>query len=126
MELLLEMEITGRLHGHFTQRDQTTSISAYDGHAALASLSKATDDLLQYGRGECFWEMATGCYRLLFRHAEDDTVRIAVLWANGIVTGWEHILWSECPAAEWTMTVRSALEAVGGDFASGLRDATSG
>ena len=120
MELLLEMEPTGRLHGHFTQREQTTSICAFDGHAALASLSAATDDLLRYGRGECFWEMATGSYRLLFRHAEEDTVRIAVLWGNGIATGWEHILWSECPAAEWTITVRGALAAAREDLDSGF------
>ena len=113
MELRLEMEPTGRLHCHFTQREQTTSVSAWDGPTALASLRAATEDLLQFGRGECFWPMATGSYRLLFRQAEGDTVRIAVLWANGIVTGWEHILWSECDATEWTGMVGDAMAAVG-------------
>jgi len=126
MELRLEMESTGRLHCHFTQREQTTSFSAYDGHAALASLRAATDDLLQFGRGECEWQMATGSYRLLFRQAEDDIVRIAVLWANGIVTGWEHILWSECDATEWTGMVCDAMAALNGSLDASAPDPATG
>jgi hypothetical protein len=124
MELRLEMESTGRLHWHSTQREQTTSFSAYDGRAALASLEAATDDLVRVGRGECYWQMATGDYRLLFRRTEEDTVRIAVLWGNGIATGWEHVLWSECAASEWLVTVRVAMAEAGGagEAGSGARD----
>ncbi|MDZ7637554.1 MAG: hypothetical protein U5J83_04795 [Bryobacterales bacterium] len=115
MELRLELERTGRLHCHFTQREQTTTFSAYDGATALALLEAATEDLARAGCGECYWQMANGEYRLSFRRTPEDTVRIAILWANGIATGWEHVLWSERPAEEWLSTVRGALTAAQGE-----------
>jgi hypothetical protein len=109
MEFRLELEESGRLHCHITQKGQTTSFSAYDGPVALTLLRAATDDLVRDGCGECYWQMASGEYRLLFRRTDEHTVRVAVLWANGIVTGWEHILWTECPEPEWVEAVYGEL-----------------
>ncbi len=115
MELKLEIEPPGRLHCSITQRGQTTSFSAYDGAAALNMLDAATDDLLRLGYGECYWELAKGNYRLLFRRTDEDgdLVRIAVLWGNCSATGWEHILWSVWDASDWFRALREAMLAVG-------------
>lgn len=109
MDLRLELEPTGRLHCHLTQNGKSTSFSAYDGPTALALLEAATEDLQRDGHGECYWQMANGEYRLSFRRTDEGTVRIVVLWANGIVSGWEHIFWAERPADEWSTTVQREL-----------------
>ena len=110
MQFRVEMESSGRLHCRFADGVKEAEISAYDGATSLALLEAAQKDLETDGCGECYWQMATGEYRLLLRRAENDVLRIAVLWANGIVTGWENVFWTECPLAEWNTEVHRELD----------------
>lgn len=109
MRLRLELESSGRLHCELEDGTQNVAFSAYDGAASLAVLRAASEDLQRDGVGECFWQMARGEYRLLFRRIENDKVRIVVLWANGTVTGWEHVFWTECPYPVWQLEVSREL-----------------
>jgi hypothetical protein len=49
--------------------------------------------------GECFWKEGGGEYRWVFRR-DGESVRVAVLWSAGVMTGWEHVFWAECPVGE--------------------------
>ncbi len=78
---------------------------AADGlHTALASVEAN-------GLGECFWKEAAGEYRWVFRR-EGANVRVAILWSTGVMTGWEHVFWAECPMALFAEQVRGGLALV--------------
>lgn len=71
-----------------------TATSADAGDAAaefLAALQNARDS----GLGECFWHEQGGDYRWMFcRHG--DRVEVALMWCEGVVTGWRHVFRAEC------------------------------
>ncbi len=111
MRLRLEMESSGRLHCELEDGAQRAAFSAYDGPTSLSLLRAASEDLQRHGVSECFWQMARGEYRLLFRRIDANQVRIVVLWATGAVTGWEHVFWTECSYPEWSQEVSRELAA---------------
>jgi hypothetical protein len=85
--------------------------SAANREAAEAGMREALASVEVNGVGECFWQEAGGEYRWVFRR-EGENVRVAVLWSAGVLTGWEHVFWAECPMAGTVGQIRNALDAV--------------
>jgi hypothetical protein len=79
--------------------------------AAAAAMREALASAEANGAGECFWQEGGGEYRWVFRR-DGDNLRLAVLWSAGVLTGWEHVFWAECPMAETIGRFRAALDAV--------------
>lgn len=83
--------------------------TASDRASALAGMRTAIDSVEANGLGECFWQEGGGEYRWVFRR-EGDNVRVAVLWSAGVLTGWEHVFWAECPLADVSRQIRAGLD----------------
>lgn len=111
MRLHLTVDTDGHLGCALTGGDTEAKVSAWDASEALAGLGAALDRLEAEGCGETFWQQAEGCYRWLFRR-DGDKLRTAVLWSTGIVTGWEHVFWSECDYADCLSSCRGEISRV--------------
>jgi len=83
-------------------------VTAYDAAASADALLGALDRVESQGAGDCFWHHATGQYRWAFRK-ENGTVRIAVMWSTGVVTGWEHVWWGEADWAAFSSEARGEI-----------------
>ena len=98
----------GRLVCTLADGSSSAVVTASNFGHACGDLAAALDALEKNGIGECYWAEGGGEYRWVFRR-DRDRVRVAVLWTTGVMTGWEHVLWSECPYAELLSSVRHAL-----------------
>ena len=78
----------------------------------MKDLRQAVASAVTHGHEECFWHEAVGDYRWLFRR-EGSTMRVAILWSIGTLTGWEHRFWAECDAEDFRDTMRAAIEPFG-------------
>ena len=108
MRLHLSIDAEGHLGCELTGGDTEARASAWDAGEALEDLRVALERLESEGCGESFWQQAEGCYRWLFRR-DGDKLRTAVLWSTGIVTGWEHVFWSECDYEECVNACRGEI-----------------
>ena len=95
MQLTLESDSLGRVVGTVEHNEAHATVTSSDSDSAVSDLRSAVESALSDGQGECFWPEATGEYRWLFR-SEGNTMRIAILWSMGTLTGWEHRFWAEC------------------------------
>jgi hypothetical protein len=86
--------------------DGSSIVVTASNHDALPGLISAVDDAEKVGMGECFWQEARGEYRWMLRR-DGDNLRIAVLWSTGTLTGWEHLLWSECKLADFRDRIKT-------------------
>jgi hypothetical protein len=110
MQVALNGDFFGRVVGTIAHDGAQATVTASDSIAALADLRQAVESAAANGLGECFWQEATGDYRWLFRR-EGSTMRIAILWSIGTLTGWEHRFWAECDTAEFRAAMLAAIEA---------------
>lgn len=88
----------GQLNCSMTDGEFTASVSAVNSDDAAQDLLAALDSAATSGVGECFWPREAGTHRWLIRR-ENGSVRLAVLWSGGTLTGWEHVFWAE---DEWS------------------------
>ncbi len=84
------------------------TVTASDCTAASSALMDAVDGAAASGYGECYWRHTSGEYRWMLRR-DGEKVRIAVLWSNGTLTGWEHVFWSECGFEPFASLVREQM-----------------
>ena len=109
MQLALNCDPFGRVVGTIAHRGAKSTVTASDPASAIADLQEAARSAVDHGHGECFWHEATGDYRWLFRR-DANTMRIAILWSAGTLTGWEDRFWAECDAAEFRSTIDAAIQ----------------
>lgn len=83
-------------------------ITAADAGHAAADLKAALHAALDNGIGECFWDVASGQYRWVFRR-EGVKLTIAVMWSRGAVTGWEHAFWAQADAVDFAARAMDGL-----------------
>lgn len=110
MEVSLKCDSFGRVVGTIAHNGTQATVTGSDAGSALTDLRFAVQSAVDDGQGECFWLEATGEYRWLFRK-EGGTMRVAILWSTGTLTGWEHRFWAECDAQEFRDTMGTAIEA---------------
>lgn len=96
----------GRLTCDLTDGQTAAVVTASDTEQAKAGLIAALEKVRQTGISECYWHESMGEYRWVFR-GQGDTLRIAVMWSAGTVTGWEHVFWTECNLHEFDQAVRA-------------------
>ena len=105
------MDQFGRLTCNVSNGPESAVVTASDLQRAVADLASAVDALKRNGIAECYWLEGVGEYRWAFRRA-GDRVRIAVLWSNGTVTGWQHVFWHECSLELFVNLVRREMDSV--------------
>ena len=108
MKLKFEEGEFGRLLCRLDDGGSDAVATASNAAEAAAEILAAIDSVEANGLGECFWKEAAGEYRWVFRR-QGANVRVAVLWTVGVMTGWEHVYWAECPLEELTSAVRAQV-----------------
>lgn len=112
MQVTLKSDSFGRVVGTIEHNGAQATVTGADPASAVSDLRLAVESAVTGDHGECFWHEATGEYRWLFRR-EGGTMRLAILWSMGTLTGWEHRFWAECDAENVRDTMRAAIEACG-------------
>ena len=75
-------------------------LSVHPPAAGITSLTRALQEALDHGHGECFWPAASGgIYWWLFRRTHE-TLEVTALWSRGGVAIWEHVF-RATDAAGW-------------------------
>ena len=108
MQVSLCTDQFGRLTCDLIDGETAAVVTASDTEQAKQGLMAALDEVQQTGIAECYWHESVGEYRWVFRR-HGDTLRLAVLWSTGTVTGWEHVFWTECDITAFDQAVRSEL-----------------
>lgn len=111
MRLISEVDSFGRLVCTLLDGRNEVRVTSLAPASAAAALIAALDDASRDGCGECYWQEGGGDYRWLFRR-DGANLRIAVLWATGIVTGWEQVFWWEGAFGEGESGLRNGLVAL--------------
>jgi hypothetical protein len=77
--------------------DGSVSAVATSSHAseAAAEFLAALQDARETGFGECFWHEQGGDYRWMLCR-RDDRLDVALMWCDGVITGWRHVFRAEC------------------------------
>jgi len=109
MQFTLNGDSFGRVVGTIAHNGAQVTVTSSDFVSAMEDLRDAVENALADGYGECFWHEAAGDYRWLFRR-EERTMRVAVLWSMGTLTGWEHRFWTECDVEDFRNAMRTAIE----------------
>jgi len=105
MKLSLSVDEFGRLVCAVDDGSSPVIVTSSTPDAA-GDLADAARDALESGAGECFWTEGCGEYRWMLRR-NGDSLRVVVLWSTGTMTGWEHVLWAECPAGDFLAQVEA-------------------
>ncbi len=95
MPLSIQTDEFGRMICAISGKTEAT-VTCADFEEAAAGLQNALDQTAATGLGECYWPEGVGEYRWVFRRV-DSNIRVAVLWSEGTMTGWEHVFWGEEP-----------------------------
>jgi len=91
MDLHLAIEPHDYLVVHLREGGEQTSVSVPNARAGVTSLTRALDDALAHGYGECFWPgVPGGQYWWIFKR-DDATLETAVMWTRGGASLWEHV-----------------------------------
>lgn len=99
--LRFELEPPDRLIVHLREGSDETSVAVSPASAGVASLTRALDEALADGYGECFWPgQPGGQYWWIFKR-EDAALELAVMWTRGGASLWEHVF-RATDSAEWT------------------------
>lgn len=97
MQLRAAIDSFGRLTCAVSDGSTNATVTASNLPAAAVDLISAIENANRTGCGECFWHEGAGDYRWVFRR-DGGRMRVAVMWSQGTLTGWEHVFWSECDA----------------------------
>jgi hypothetical protein len=111
MRLTIVTDDLQRLICTLSEGECHATVTASNTHEAAAGLVAAMEDALKDGCGECFWDEAGGQYRWVMKR-EGEKVKLAVIWSSGVITGWEHVFWTECDFADLAGQIHTALAAL--------------
>jgi hypothetical protein len=111
VEVVFQTDQFGRVTCELADGQTNAVVTASDRPEAVAALADALDALAANGIGECFWHEAAGEYRWVFRR-NGESVRIAVMWSSGTLSGWEHVFWTGCDMASFAADIMNGLNTV--------------
>jgi hypothetical protein len=101
----------GRIVCSLANGKEAATVTSSSASEAASDLLTAMDRLEAEGYGDCYWHEAIGEYRWAFR-ASGDSVHVAAIWSTGVVTGWEHVFFADCPLGLLLHQVRSGLRSL--------------
>lgn len=110
MTVQLSLDDFQRLTCELSDTGARAIVTASDTSLACKGLLAALAAVRSTGNGECYWNEVAGQYRWVLRRIADDTVRVAIQWSMGTVTGWEHAFWTETSLDEFCTDVESQLD----------------
>jgi hypothetical protein len=100
MDFRLAIERHDVLAVHLRDGVRETTVTVHPSRAGIQSLSRALDDAIASGYGECFWPgMPGGQYWWIFKR-EADTLETIAMWTRGGAALWEHVF-RATDAAGW-------------------------
>lgn len=103
MDLRLTLEPHDVLVVHARDGSAETTLSVQPAKAGIASLTRALDQSIATGYGECFWPATYGgLYWWVFKR-EESSVEVAAMWTRGGAALWEHVF-RATDTASWVRT----------------------
>jgi hypothetical protein len=85
---------------HLREDEDVATVAVAPAEAGVRSLSRAVDDALAHGYGECFWPARpAGQHWWIFKR-DAETLETVVLWTRGGASLWEHVF-RATDAATW-------------------------
>lgn len=108
MHFFSEVDAHGRLICTIPNKQQEIHVTSQDAAHAASALLAALADTEREGCGECYWQEGGGEYRWVLRR-DGLSLRIAILWTTGIVTGWEQVYWWEGPFEDGAAGIRNTV-----------------
>jgi len=85
---------------HLREGAEDAAVSVRPAEAGIRSLTRAVDDALAHGYGECFWPASPiGQYWWMFRR-QAETIEVVAMWTRGGAALWEHVF-RATDAATW-------------------------
>ena len=100
MVLHLSLDPHDILTVHLREGEEQTTVSVHPSRAGATSLTRALNDAIATGYGECFWPAPTGGqYWWIFKR-EGDALETIAMWTRGGASLWEHVF-RATDAAAW-------------------------
>ena len=91
MDLRLTLQSQNELVVHLQEGAVATTVAVPGARAGAESLTRAVDDVVAHGYGECFWPaLEGGHYWWMFRR-DGDSMEVVTMWSRGGASGWEHV-----------------------------------
>ena len=91
MELYLTTEPPDHLFVHLLDGAAEHVVAVGDTRAGAKSLTRALQDAMTTGYGECFWPgLEGGQYWWMFRR-DGDAMDVIAMWTRGGAALWEHV-----------------------------------
>ena len=91
MDLSLVVEHGDVLVVHLRDGGTQTTVSARPAKAGTASLTRAIDQAVADGYGDCFWPGATGGQYWWIFTRDAETIEVVAMWTRGGASMWEHV-----------------------------------
>jgi hypothetical protein len=100
MDLRFAVEPHDVLVIHLRDGGHEATVSVHPSRAGAESLSRALDDAMTTGYGECFWPgLPGGQYWWIFKR-DAGTLETIAMWTRGGAALWEHVF-RATDAAAW-------------------------
>ena len=114
MELYLTTEPPDHLFVHLLDGVDTERIVAVnDTHAGARSITRAVNDAMSTGYGECFWPGSPGGqYWWMFKR-DGESMEVIAMWTRGGASLWEHVFRATDSAAWVEQQVTSEIDRLG-------------
>jgi hypothetical protein len=107
MDLRLAIASRDELVVHLQEGTIATAVAVTGAKPGIESLTRAVNDAVAQGYGECFWPaLEGGHYWWMFRRT-DEALEVVAMWSRGGASGWQHVF----RAIDSVAWVRERLEA---------------
>jgi hypothetical protein len=114
MDLRLELGPADILTVHLREGAAATDVVVRPAVAGMRSLSRALDDALRDGYGECFWPGTPGGqYWWMFKR-DAESLEVIAMWTRGGASLWEHVFRATDAAAWVHERLRAEIARAGG------------
>jgi hypothetical protein len=91
VDLRIRIEPHDTLVVHLRDGERETSVPVHPASAGIASLTRALDQAIAEGYGECFWPGSPGGqYWWIFKRV-DESLEVIAMWTRGGAALWEHV-----------------------------------
>jgi hypothetical protein len=76
---------------HLRDGQDETSVTVPQSRPGVMSLTRALEDALSEGHGECFWPCTTGGQYWWMLQCTGASIEVIVMWTRGGASLWEHV-----------------------------------
>lgn len=100
MDVRLSIEPQDQLVVRLREGDAETDVAVPQAGPGAESLTRALDDAIARGYGECFWPAVTGGHYWWMFRRDATMLEVVVMWSRGGASGWQHVF-RATDAADW-------------------------